>query len=354
MKHALRAASAVAVALVIFGCRGGERRQQPAREGAGGDRVRVYVTNERGGDVSVIDASADEIVSTIPVGKRPRGVLLSRDGRRIYVALSGSPIGGPNVRDEDLPPADKKADGIGVVDVVTGKFVGKIVSGSDPELFSLSDDGRYMYVANEDVGEASVVDVAAGKIVKTLKVGYEPEGVATSPDGRWVYVTGESSNTVHVVDTRTNEIAAVIQTPGRPRAAAFLPDSSKAYVTCETGNSVAVVDVAAAKVVKEIKPPGENVRPMGVVVSPDARRVYVTTGRGKSVVVIDTAEDEVEAVIPDVGDRPWGIGVTPDGRKLYTANGPSNDVSVIDTGSLKVVKRIQAGQSPWGVAVGRD
>jgi YVTN family beta-propeller protein len=70
------------------------------------------------------------------------------------------------------------------------------------------------------------------------------------------------------------------------------------------------------------------------------------------VVVIDTATDEVLKVIPDVGDRPWGITITPDGKKLYTANGPSNDVSVIDTGSLTVVKRIKAGTSPWGVAVG--
>ena len=93
-------------------------------------------------------------------------------------------------------------------------------------------------------------------------------------------------------------------------------------------------------------------RPMGVVVSPDGRRAFVSTGRGKSVAVIDTASDEVTGVIPDVGERVWGIDITPDGKTLYTANGPSNDVSVIDVATLKVVKRIPAGQSPWGVAVG--
>ena len=72
---------------------------------------RVYVTNERSNDVSVIDTLNDSVVSTIDVGKRPRGVRVRADGKLLYVALSGSPIGGPNVRDEDLPPADKKADG---------------------------------------------------------------------------------------------------------------------------------------------------------------------------------------------------------------------------------------------------
>ena len=61
---------------------------------------------------------------------------------------------------------------------------------------------------------------------------------------------------------------------------------------------------------------------------------------------------DVAGTIADVGDRLWGIGITPDGRTLYTANGPSNDVSVIDVANLKVIKSIQVGESPWGVAMG--
>jgi YVTN family beta-propeller protein len=55
----------------------------------------------------------------------------------------------------------------------------------------------------------------------------------------------------------------------------------------------------------------------------------------------------------DVGVRPWGIALSSDGRKLYTANGPSNDVTVVDTESLKVLKKIPAGELPWGVVVGK-
>ena len=94
-------------------------------------------------------------------------------------------------------------------------------------------------------------------------------------------------------------------------------------------------------------------RPMGIVISPDGRRAYVTTGRGGTVVAIDTAADEVTKVIPSVGARPWGIGITPDGKTLYTANGPSNDVSVIEVATLAVKSRIKAGESPWGIAIGR-
>ena len=112
-----------------------------------------------------------------------------------------------------------------------------------------------------------------------------------------------------------------------------------------------MIDVATKKLTKTIEPKGENVRPMGIVLSPDGRRAFVTTGRGKTVVMMNTAADAVTDTIPEVGVRPWGIAITSDGKTLYTANGPSNDVSVIDATTLKVIQKIPAGQSPWGVAI---
>jgi len=48
----------------------------------------VFVSNERGGTITVIDGAADQPVQTIPVGARPRGIQVSPDGRTLYVALS--------------------------------------------------------------------------------------------------------------------------------------------------------------------------------------------------------------------------------------------------------------------------
>ena len=69
----------------------------------------IYVTNETGGDMSVIDAATNAVVATIPLGKRPRGIVASPDRTLLYVALSGSPIGGPNVDESKLPPPDRSA-----------------------------------------------------------------------------------------------------------------------------------------------------------------------------------------------------------------------------------------------------
>ena len=89
--------------------------QPPTPAAAGGPRL--YVTNERSGDLSVIDVGTRQIVATVPLGKRPRGVRVSPDGTVLYVALSGSPFAPPGVDEKTLPPPDRSADGIGVVDV---------------------------------------------------------------------------------------------------------------------------------------------------------------------------------------------------------------------------------------------
>src|SRR6186997_2076245 len=89
----------------------------------------LYVSDETGGIVVVIDPAAGQVVDRIAVGKRPRGIRLSRDGKELLVALSGSAIGGPGVDESKLPPPDRTADGIGIVDLSTHKLVRKYQSG---------------------------------------------------------------------------------------------------------------------------------------------------------------------------------------------------------------------------------
>ncbi|MPZ19934.1 MAG: beta-propeller fold lactonase family protein [Luteitalea sp.] len=342
----------IGAVLAAMGCGGsaGEPTTTNARAEAQ-DRpgaYRIYVTNEMSGDLSVIDGATHEVIATVPLGKRPRGIHASPDRQTIYVALSGSPISPPGVDESTLPPPDRSADGIGRFNLQANELEKVLESGSDPEEFDLSPDGRLLYISNEDKAEASILDTASGKIIKALPVGEEPEGVTTSPDGSVVYVTSEGDHGVAVIDTAKAEVIANVPVGLRPRDSAFLPDGSKAYVTLENEAGVAVVDPRSHKKIKTIKLGAPTLRPMAIALSPDAAEAYVSTGRGGQVVVFDTASDEVTASF-EVGERPWGIAVSPDGRYLYTANGPSNDVSVVDLAKRTVIKKIEVGDRPWGV-----
>ena len=310
----------------------------------------VYVTNEVSGDLTVIDPATNAAVRTIPLGKRPRGIRSSPEGRQLYIALSGSPISPPGVDESTLPAPDRTADGIGVVDVQSLTLTTILKGPSDPEQTSVSRDGTRLYIANEDAGKASVLDIRSGRTIAEFEVGGEPEGVTTSTDGRFVYVTSEEENQVAVIDTATDRVVKTFPVGPRPRDSAFSPDSSRAYVTAENGGSVSVVDTSTHTVIETIQLTGDNVKPMGIVVSPDGQRIYVTTGRGGTVVSIDATTNKPLRSV-EVGARPWGLAISPDGSRLYTANGPSDDVSVIDARSLTLVTKIPVSRSPWGVAI---
>jgi YVTN family beta-propeller protein len=322
----------------------------------------VYVTNERSGDVTVINGADFSVAATIAVGKRPRGIHVSPDGKTVFVALSGTPIEAPpqidaagnpvfshSKGDDDDDAADKEADGIGMIDVATKTLRGKLKAGSDPEEFDLSRDGRRIYISNEDTKTASVISITTGKLEHIIPVGQEPEGVTTTPDGRQFYVTCEAGGDIYVIETRGYSVGAQFKVNGRPRSVAFLSSGAIGFIPSESAGELNVIDAVGAKVLQTIALP-KGSRPMRVRISPDQKKLYVSNGRAGTISVFDTQSYELLATIK-VGTRPWGIGISPDGKLLYAANGPSNDVSVVDLATNQEVARVKAGSSPWGIAV---
>jgi len=313
---------------------------------------RVYVTNETSGDLTVIDSSNMEVVENLHLGKRPRGIHVSPDHKLLYIALSGSPIGGPNVDPSTLPPPDKSADGIGVFDIAQNKIVRVIEGGSDPENFAVSKDGKWIYVSNEDDDGVSFIDLTTGKLVPpTVKTGDEPEGVSLTADGNTIYSTNEADGTVSVIDVNSKKLLKTFKVGRRPRNVVFLPDGQHAYVNAENDGNIGILDLTKNEMTGTVTlgTPGE-VKPMGMVLSLDGKKLYVTTGKGKQVFVIDTGTNQILTSF-EVGQRPWGIALSPDGKTLFTANGPSQDVSVIDTATNTVTKKVKATGGPWGIQI---
>jgi PQQ-dependent catabolism-associated beta-propeller protein len=314
---------------------------------------RAYVTNEDGESVSVIDTVKAEVIASVNVGKRPRGLKLSPDEKELYVAVSGLPKCPPSVPDEECAKLkrDLTADGIAVIDTASLKLSRLLKSGSDPEQFDLSRDGRKLYVSNEDSGTLTVVDIATGTVDKSVPVGKEPEGVRLSPDGRWIVVTSESGNSVFVIAADSLRVVRSISVGKRPRDVAFGPDGRTLYISGEFDASVysASLDSGEATRLLQLRP---EAKPMGLILDAPRRRLFVSTGRGGTVAVISLQGPKLESEIP-VGARPWGIALAGDGKHLYSANGSSNDVAIVDTATLQVVKKVPVGKSPWGVVLDR-
>ena len=100
----------------------------PAISESAAGELRVFVTSEKSNDVTVIQAANHKVIATIPVGQRPRGITVSRDGRRVFVANSNS-------------------DNVSVIDAASLRVIDTLPAGIDPEGITIDRGGR-LYVVN--------------------------------------------------------------------------------------------------------------------------------------------------------------------------------------------------------------
>src|SRR5690242_10828337 len=83
---------------------------------------RVFVSNERGNALTVLNASDYSQIGLVRTGARPRGMLFSPDRKLLYVACGG-------------------ANRIDAVDVAMMRVVSHIGSIDDPETFDIDREG---------------------------------------------------------------------------------------------------------------------------------------------------------------------------------------------------------------------
>ena len=107
-----------------------------------------------------------------------------------------------------LEPGDRTgveyraADGIAVIDTATLRPRATLRGVSDPERVDVSQDGRTLFVTEEDAARLAVIDAAHASVTTRIPVGREPEGVRVSPNGNWVLVTSEEENALAIIDAR--------------------------------------------------------------------------------------------------------------------------------------------------------
>jgi YVTN family beta-propeller protein len=275
----------------------------------------------------------------------------------------------------------ERSDGSHVV--ATGQLLrpaGQSLSfGGRPVDIALSPDKRTLYV--KDNRGIVVVDVETWKVRQELLVGRggsSMHGIAVSPDGSRVYFSDAGSQLREAVVQSDGSLqwGKTIEMPkpdiggeSYPCGITLNADGSTAYVALSRSNTLAVVDLREGKVTAQI-PVG--VAPFAVKVSADGRRAYVSNWGGRhaksgektattsgtpavvdargvaasgTVSVVDLQTNTVVKEV-EVGLHPSGLALDEAHRRLYVANANSDTVSVIDTDSLQVVETISVRPDP--------
>ncbi len=292
----------------------------------------VWVADEFGNSITVIDASTNELITTLTGIEGPHNLQVSPDGARVW-AVSGH---------------DSTAV---VIDAQTYELIGTVPTGEHPAHVILTPDGSTAYVTNSEDNTVTAIDAATLTAVATIPVGEYPHGLRPSPDGRWIYVANTNGTTLSVIDTANNTTVADIEVGQRPVQVAFSPDGEVVYVSLNAENAVARVDVATRTLVDTIE---VGVGPIQVFVTPDNSTLLVANqgtedNPSTTVSVIDTATFAVVNTI-ETGNGAHGVVIEPAGQYAYISNLYGNTVSVLDLANQQVIADVPTGSGPNGIS----
>jgi YVTN family beta-propeller protein len=301
--------------------------------------MRLYQTNAGGDDVNVIDTASNKVVFAIKNIERPHGVTFSPEGNRAYITCESE-------------------NTVWATDTRTGKLLGKAYLSGHPNNLSVSKDGRRLFVAIVSApGAVDVVDTISLKVIKTIGTKGGIHNVYTTPDGRYIVAGSVVGSILYTIDPQNLEIVWEHKFDSGVRPIAFEKaadgSTSRLFIQLSGLLGFAVLDFRTHEEVARIKLPeypsggivGEDVLSHGIGVSPDNKTLWVNSSPACAVFAYSLPELKPLGYVK-VGVVPDWLALTPDGKTLYVANSGSNTVSVIDTANRKEMSRIPVGQVP--------
>src|SRR5205085_517552 len=124
------------------------------------DGSRAFILSETTGELRVVDTDRGTVHADVrlPAGSRPMGVAVSDTGHRVY--LTNGRGGTVTVHDAQ------------------GALLHVIRVGARPWGMALSPDGHFLYVANGPSNDVSVVDLEEYREVMRVAAGQSPWGVS--------------------------------------------------------------------------------------------------------------------------------------------------------------------------------
>ena len=168
-------------------------RRYPAGVGVSPDGRTLYVAENLGDSLAVIDLASRTVVQRLATERYPYGVAVAPDGR-VYV----SAWGGQTVSAFAPAPVGRLRE------------AGRIRVARHPSGLLLSRDGSRLFVASGSTDRVSVVDTRAGRVVTDLLdpppagpgEGSTPNALALSADGGRLFVAEADNNAVACFDLR--------------------------------------------------------------------------------------------------------------------------------------------------------
>ena len=197
-------------------------------------------------------------VARVNAGRGSHHIALSPDDKYLYVA-------------------NQYGASLTVIDAATMKKVKDIPVGKGPDYISPSMywggkaiDSPYMFITVDGAKTLAVLDWKTNTIVKQIPMPAAAHGVNLTTDGKNVWLAGLAFKEVWVLDAKTLAVTKKLPIPGPPIHISISPDSKFAYITT-ADNLIYKVDTATYQTLWSAK---GTVIPAHTGLSPDGKELW--------------------------------------------------------------------------------
>jgi YVTN family beta-propeller protein len=179
------------------------------------DNKYVLVANWCSYTVSIISVEQNKVIKTVKIGRYPRGIAISNDSTKAYVAeMGGNRIHVINLQD------------------FTTSF---IPIGSNPRAIVLSPDNSTMYVTMNLSGRVASWNLVTNTAGKSVKTGDAARSLAISKDGSTLFVVNFKSDTMSRVRTSDMKATQNIKVCNEPIGITYDAPTGNTWVACYKG-----------------------------------------------------------------------------------------------------------------------
>jgi YVTN family beta-propeller protein len=263
---------------------------------------RIYVANNAGGSVSVIDGTNDVVVATVNVGTLPYTLAVNPVTNKVFVSNVFS-------------------DKITLIDGATNATSTIKAGSADSIVIDTKRDRAYLI--GWEGTSLTVLDSNPAIIGKIKMGGMHLWGMAVDETAGKLYITRAGNAQLAIVDEASENVTN-IPTGSTPCAVALNLATNRIYVVNHEDDTVTVIDAREGKTLATVKV-GE--KPQGIAIDAKANRIYVANVHGDSISVVDGAENTVIKTLP-VGRNPYALAVNAATARLYAVS-ESNTPSAV-------------------------
>lgn len=324
-------------------------------DGAKNPQDALYVCNQAGATVSIIDTGSNEVVETVDLTEKgfssnakPHHVVVEPDASAWYLSLIGADLVVKfNAKNQVVGRADFGAPGM----LSLHPTEDVLYAGHTMSLKNVP--STIAVIRRSDMSRVEIVSVGISR----------PHGMKVRPTGDFAYSTSLSTNEIVAIDAESRGLTRTTLPGSRQRYVQMdiSSDGSRAYVTGQVAGQVQVLNLSDPTTPTIVDSVDVGAEPWHPQLSADGETLYFGSKGADAVYALETQSLDTTSIRGKGLANPHGSAHSPDGKTLYISNTNVNGryesasgeevgtVVVIDTEDDEIKTVIEVGDEPAGI-----